>query len=373
MTYLRKHLTARLFLSYLAVILIGIVILFSATRLSVPAAFNRHMRGMPGMNDGLGLGQGGGMLLELYHNFRASFNEALAYAGMAAVIVSLLASVYFSRRIIAPLKAMMLASQSIIEGHFNNRVQVSSSDELGQLADRFNKMAEQLEQTEVRRRQLIGDVSHELRTPLTAIKASMEGLVDGVLPSNPDTFVQIQKEAERLSRLVDDLQELSRIESKAYDLELQPLAIIALVKTTLKRLDPQVKKKHIIVNLDLADDLPLVQVDEDRVVQILMNLVGNALSYTPQDGEISIAGVRVKEFLRISIMDTGIGILPEHLPHIFDRFYRVDKSRSRRDGGGSGIGLTISKSLVEAHGGTIWAESSGEGAGSSFSFTLPLA
>jgi signal transduction histidine kinase len=373
MKYLRKHLGVKLFLSYIAIILIGIVILFSVTRFSLPAAFNRHMLGMSGMSGGPGPGQGGGMMPELYGNFRSSFNEALAYAGLAAVAAAIAVSAYFSRMIIAPLQAMMAASQRIIEGHYEDRVQVSGSNELGQLGERFNQMAAQLEQIEVHRRQLIGDVSHELRTPLTAIKGSMEGLLDGVLPATPDTFEQIQNEAERLRRLVDDLQELSRVESKAYLLHISPLAITGLVTTTLKRLAHSIKKKQIIVHINLADELPLVLVDEDRVVQVLINLVGNALNYTPEMGEITITGIQIQDFLQISIMDTGIGILPGHLPHVFDRFYRVDKSRSRGTGGGSGIGLTVTRSLVEAHGGTIRVESKGEGEGSTFIFTLPVA
>lgn len=371
MNYFRKHLGLKIFLSYMAIILIGVVFLISATRFSMPAAFNHHMLGMSGMNGGPGIGQGGGMMPELYRNFRVSFNEALAYAGLAAVIAALAASVYFSQRIVAPVKAMMAASQRIIEGHYDEQVQVWGSDELGQLGQHFNQMAHELGQIETRRRQLIGDVSHELRTPLTVITGSMEGLVDGVLPATPETFIQVQKEAERLSRLVEDLQELSRVESKAYLLHVQPVAISVIVATTIKRLAVEANKKQIAINVKLSDDLPLVLADEDRIVQVLMNLVGNALNYTPIGGEITISSVKIPNFLQVSIKDTGIGIPPENLPHVFDRFYRVDKSRSRAEGGGSGIGLTVTKSLVEAHGGVIWAESKGKGTGSIFIFTLP--
>lgn len=151
-------------------------------------------------------------------------------------------------------------------------------------------------------------------------KGSMEGLVDSVLPAIPDTFEQIQNETERLSRLIDDLQELSRVESKAYHLQIRPVVISGLVTITLKRLTPAIKKKQINLHINLPDDLPLVLVDEDRMVQALMNLVGNALNYTPEGGEITISSVRKVDFLQISVMDTGIGILPAHLPYIFDRF-----------------------------------------------------
>jgi histidine kinase len=200
----------------------------------------------------------------------------------------------------------------------------------------------------------------------------MEGLMDGVLPATQETYQQIHTETDRLNRLVDDLQELSRVESQAYQLDLRPVEVSALVRTVTKRLAPQAESKRVALDLDLAPDLPRVLADEDRTVQVLTNLTGNALQYTAENGRIRIAAQRVNHEVHISVRDTGIGISPEHLPHIFDRFYRADKSRSRRAGGGSGIGLTIARALVEAHGGRIWAESAGEGQGSTFTFTLPL-
>jgi len=238
---------------------------------------------------------------------------------------------------------------------------------------RFNQMAEKLDQVESMRRRLIGDVSHELRTPLTAIKGSMEGLLDGVLPATDETFQQVHAEADRLNRLVDDLQELSRVEARAYQLDIRPLDVSTLARTVTKRLAPHSESKRISLNLELAPYLPHVLADEDRAVQVLTNLTGNALHYTPEGGRITISAKQVGNEVQIAVRDTGIGIPPEHLSHIFDRFYRVDKSRSRQSGGGSGIGLTIARALVEAHGGHIWAESAGDGKGSTFTFTLTTA
>lgn len=141
----------------------------------------------------------------------------------------------------------------------------------------------------------------------------------------------------------------------------------------IKRLAPRAESKRIILDLELTPDLPPLLADEDRAIQILTNLTGNALQYTPEGGRVTISAKRVNDEIQISVRDTGIGIPPEHLPHIFDRFYRVDKSRSRANGGGSGIGLTIARALVEAQGGRIWVESEGEGKGSTFTFTLPFA
>ncbi|RPJ23598.1 MAG: sensor histidine kinase [Chloroflexi bacterium] len=371
--YFRRHLGAKLLLSYLVIILVGVVVLIVASQFILPSSFDRHMSGMGAMMGGQGQGQGAGrfgVMSGLYADFRASFNEALLYAALAAAVVAVVISFYLSRSVIAPISAMSLATQRIADGRYDERVQVRGADELAQLAMRFNQMAEKLNQVESMRRRLIGDVSHELRTPLTAIKGSMEGLMDGVLPATQETYEQIHTEADRLNRLVDDLQELSRVESQAYQLDLRPVEVAALVQTVTKRLAPQAESKRISLDLELAPDLPRVLADEDRAVQVLTNLTGNALQYTPENGSVTIAAQKINNEVQISVRDTGIGIPPEHLPHIFDRFYRADKSRSRRAGGGSGIGLTIARALVEAHGGRLWAESEGEG--STFNFTLPI-
>lgn len=376
MKYIRERLGAKLFLANLAVILVGVIILAITIQLTVPAAFNRHMGGMmngTGMGNMMGQGQGQGAGQTLFQSFRASMFESLGYAVTASVLAALLFSWFLSRRIVAPVQTLSAASQSIAEGHYDERVQVNGADEIAQLAASFNQMAGQLEQVESMRRQLIGDVTHELRTPLTSIKGYMEGLVDGVLPSTPETFNQIHREADRLSRLVDDLQELSRVEAKAYALDLRSVAVSDLVQTTVKRLSPQAMGKRIALRSSLPADLPPLLADEDRITQVLVNLVANAIQYTPEGGDVTISAVRAGDEIHVTVKDTGIGIPPEHIANLFTRFYRVDKSRSRNAGGGSGIGLTVAKHLVEAHGGRIWAQSQGEGQGSAFTFSLKIA
>lgn len=382
--FFQRHLGVKLLLSYLIVILVGSLVLVLTSQASLPTAFNRHMAQMGQANgngmgsmmgtggQGAGRGQGqSGAMQALYAEFRAGFNDALTYAALAAILVALGVSVFFSRRVVAPLREMMIISQRIADGRYDERVQVRGRDELAQLAARFNQMAGQLEQVETMRRRLIGDVSHELRTPLTAIKGSMEGLIDGVLPATAETYQEIHAEADRLNRLVDDLQELSRVEAGAYQLDFRPLDVAAVVGTVVKRLASQFEAKRISLDLNLTPDLPRILADEDRAVQILTNLTGNALQYTPEGGRVSIAASHVENVVEIQVRDTGPGIPSEHLDRIFDRFYRVDKSRSRRVGGGSGIGLTIARALVEAQGGRLWVTSPGEGKGSTFAFTLP--
>jgi two-component system sensor histidine kinase BaeS len=371
---IRRHLGLKLFISYLIVILVSSVVLASATEVVVPTAFERHLAAMAAsMGD-----TATDLELDLFTNFRHAVNEALALATLAAVLGAVAVSFLVSRRIVAPVRQMMIASQRIADGHYDERVEVPGGaswdqlDELAQLAISFNQMATKLEQTEATRRELIGNVAHELRTPLATITGSMEGLIDGVLPAEVATFQQIYREADRLQRLVTDLQELSRVEAGAFALNLRLVSVAHLVETTVARLGLQFEEKGVALETDVPAGLPLVQADEDRIGQVLLNLVGNALQYTPAGGQVRVSARHQEAEVQVSVADTGVGIAAEHLPLIFTRFYRVDKSRSRA-GGGSGIGLTIAKHLVEAHDGRIGAESPGPDQGSTLTFTLPLA
>jgi histidine kinase len=377
---IRRHLGWKIFVSYLLVIFVGIIVLTTAAEFVVPRSFDRHLATMGSMMVNMMGSSSMGMDFDadLFTNFRTAVNEALTIAALAAVIAAVVVSFFVSRQVVTPVREMMLASRFIADGHYEERVRVPGDpskgelDELSQLALSFNQMAAKLEQVEIRRRELIGDISHELRTPLTAIKGSMEGLVDGVLPGNEETYMGIYKEADRLQRLVSDLQELSRVEAGAFELDRKAIDVPDLLTATVERLKMQFEEKGVLLVVEIPDGLPQVQGDEDRIGQVLLNLVGNAMQYTPSGGEVKIKATHQDDEISISVSDTGIGISPEHLEHLFTRFYRVDKSRSRA-GGGSGIGLTIAKFLVEAHGGRIWAESAGPDLGSTFTFTLPVA
>ena len=378
LSYIRRHLGIKLFISYLTVILVGVIVLATTAEFVVPSAFDRHLAAMSAMMSPMMGDSTTNLELDLFNNFRAAVTEAMILAALASSVVAVLVSLLVSRQVVAPVQEMMLASQRISEGHYNERVQVPGDvskdelDELSQLALRFNRMAASLEQTEVIRRQLIADVTHELRTPLTAVKGSMEGLIDGVLPADEATFQQIISEAERLQRLVNDLQELSRVEAGAYELIIHSYRVSDLLAATEARLGRQFEEKDVSLEIALPNDLPQVLADEDRIGQVLLNLVGNALQYTPPGGKVQVTATAQGGEVYIAVTDSGMGIPVEHLPHLFTRFYRVDKSRSRA-GGGSGIGLTIAKYLVEAQGGSIWAQSEGAGRGSTFTFSLPIA
>jgi len=371
---LRRHLGWKLFLSYLIVILVGMVVLASAAEFVMPGAFEHHLAAMAALMDNTSQE----LEQDLFLNFRLALNESLILSALAAFLVAVVVSLYVSRRIVTPVREMMATSQHIAEGHYHERVNVPDElawdemDELGRLAVSFNQMAAQLERTEATRLELVGNVAHELRTPLTAIKGSMEGLIDGVLPPDAATFQQVYREADRLQRLVTDLQELSRVEAGAFELHPRPVPVLRLVEAAVARLGCQFQEKDVELETDVPAGLPPVQVDEDRIGQVLLNLVGNALQYTPQGGQVRLNARQHESEVHISVTDSGTGIAAEHVPFLFTRFYRVDKSRSRA-GGGSGIGLTIAKHMVEAHGGRIQAESAGPGKGSTFTFTLPIA
>lgn len=383
--YIRNHLQGKIFLSYFAVIAASVLVLVLASRFTIDNAFENHLGRMQNeYGEAVGDGSGrygadkspderpeGFPAQNLYTNFQASFREALLWAAAVALLVALILSLVISQRVVAPVHAMMIASRGIAEGNYDKRVGSHGSDELGQLAQSFNQMATELERTEDMRRQLIGDVAHELRTPLTVIKGSMEGLEDGILPASSETYELILHEAERLNHLVDDLQELSRVEAGAYEMNLSSVQISSLTETIKKRLGYQFQEKGISFQSNIPTNLPLIQADEHRIIQVLTNLLTNALYYTPKGGEVRLEASVLDEAVQISVIDNGIGIPPEHLKNIFTRFYRVDKSRSRH-AGGSGIGLTITKHLVEAHGGKIWVESEGKDQGSAFIFKLPV-
>ncbi len=375
----------KLFLSYLGVIAISLLILSLSTAFVAPVTFSEQLQHIPrmmgggppgGVPPGFQRGQAAALLqtleAELDANFRQAVNGALVLAAVAATLAAGATSWTISRRIVRPIREMSRASQRIAAGHYEERLAVQADDELGELTRNFNRMAEALAQTEAMRQQLIADVSHELKTPLASIQGYMEGLQDGIIPPTAETFQLVHREADRLQRLVRDLQELSRAEAAQLQLELHAQDANELARSAVEWLRPQFDDKGIALEVALFPQPVRVRADFDRARQVLLNLLGNALQYTPPGGRVTLRLDRADSVARFAVEDTGVGLASDDLEHIFQRFYRVDKSRSRASGG-SGIGLTIARHIVEAHGGRIWAESAGPGQGSTFTFTLPLA
>jgi signal transduction histidine kinase len=309
--------------------------------------------------------------------FVAALTQAILVGAAAAGVAAVLASLAVTAIIARPVRQIAAATQRIAAGHYAERVdltRLAPNDDLGQLARSFNVMTTALESTEQRRVELLGDVAHELRTPISTLEGYLEGLLDGVIAPTPETWARLHDEAGRLHRLVTDLQDLSRVEARQLSLTLEAVAPAPLAEAALDRVRPVFAEKGLDLAAEIPATLPPIRADRDRVVQVLTNLLTNALRYTPAPGQVTLILSRAAGSgeLLFQVTDTGIGLAPEQLPHVFERFYRVDKSRSRA-AGGSGIGLTIARALVEAMGGRIWATSAGPGQGSTFAFTLPVA
>jgi len=365
-------LRARILLAHLTVIAVAVGTLFLATLVIAPTLFERAMGGMMGPGSGMGGGMMTGLQAQVDDAFRGAMFQALLISAGAGSIAAVAVSLFVAGRILTPLRRLLGASRRIAAGHYAERVPADATGELGALAGQFNQMAEALDAAEQRRVALIGDVTHELRTPLATIEGYAEGLLDGVVAPGPETWALLRDEAARLRRLVADLQELSRAEAHQLPLHIAPADPAALAAQATARLAPQFAEKGVALSAEVPPGLPRVLADPDRILQVLVNLLGNALRYTPAGGRVCLAVARAPGAVAFHVRDSGIGIAPEHLAHVFERFYRVDKARSRALGG-SGIGLTIAQALVEAHGGRLWAESPGPGQGAVFSFTLPVA
>jgi histidine kinase len=362
-----RSLGSRLFLSYLGVLLVSLAVLFLSAVLVGPREFER--RGGGGMGP---RGPGGGPPATTWARFvRIGMADALLLSSLAAIVAAAGVSIVMTRRIVRPVRQLAAASHRLADGHYGERVPARGGDELAELAASFNTMAFALEQTETRRRELLGDVAHELRTPLAAIGGYMEGLTDERLAPDPEIFLRVSRDVARLQRIVSDLEELSRLEAGALSLDRKPVQVGQLIADAVERLRGQTEDKGLSLEVRVESGLPTARADPDRVQQVLLNLIGNAIQYTSAAGRITVSAQSRAGAVEIRVTDTGIGIAPEHLPHVFERFYRVDRSRARA-GGGSGLGLTIARHIIEAHGGRIWAESPGPGRGSTFAFTLPL-
>jgi len=291
-------------------------------------------------------------------------------AGAIAAFIALFLARLLARGMTQPLRDMAQAAQMMARGDYRQRVEVTSRDEVGRLAGTFNQMASEMEGLERLRRDLVANVSHELKTPLSALQAHLENLLDGVEEANPALLEVMLGQSERLSRLVDELLDLSRLESGDVPLQIEPIRLAPLVDRVVGEIEVARPGRGIQTRNRVPADLPAVEADRERIHQVLFNLLDNAHRFTPPGGVVTVSATRGNGSCQVSVQDTGPGIPPEHLPLVFERFYRVDPSRSRDDGG-TGIGLAIARSVVEAHGGRIWAES-GDAGGSTFRFVLPI-
>jgi signal transduction histidine kinase len=301
--------------------------------------------------------------------FLRDFWWQLLVAGAIASALALVVARWLARGLTQPLRDMAAATRRMEVGDYSARVHSDSRDEVGQLAAAFNRMSGELESLERLRRDLVANVSHELKTPITAIRAHLENLADGVETPNMETMQIMLTQTERLGRLVEQLLDLSRLESGEIPLHRERVSVGPLVAQVVSEIDVARRDQGVAIHPVIAEDVPALDADPERVHQVLFNLVDNAVRFTPGGGTVTISAHRHNGSVEITVADTGVGIASEHIPRLFERFYRVDPARSREDGG-TGIGLAIARSVVEAHGGHIRARSA-PGEGSAFTFDLP--
>lgn len=303
-------------------------------------------------------------------NFLDDLRLSLLAAALVAGALGIVLGVLLSRTLTAPLAQLAAAARSFAAKDWRQRVPVRGAQEIAETAAAFNQMAEELERQETLRRNMVADIAHELRTPLTVLQGNLRAMLDEVYPLDRSEIATLYDETRLLSRLVDDLRELALADARQLPLNLQSLDVSEVIRRAVANFEIAADAQNVRVKTEEVEHLPIVRADPDRVAQILRNLLTNALRHTPAGGMITVGAGREGEFVRVWVSDTGEGIAPEDLPHVFERFYRADKTRARTSGG-AGLGLAIAKALVEAMGGTIGVTSQ-HGHGSTFWFTLPL-
>jgi signal transduction histidine kinase len=311
------------------------------------------------------------IIRSLDRGFLASINKMALFSAVVAGLAAILITLALSRRVVQPVTALTAAAQRMGRGDLSARVKVASDDEIGELARSFNSMADGLARQEKLRRNMVSDIAHELRTPLTNLRGYVEAARDGLLQPDRQWLESLYEEAVLLHRLVDDLQQLTLAEARELRLERAAVKISDLTQAALDSVRMAAEERGLTMLIDTPADLPAVYADAARIGQVLRNLLNNALDFTPQGGEVVVAARADGQWVNVEVRDNGRGIAPEHLPLVFERFYRVDASRARSTGG-SGLGLTIVKNLVEAHGGRVWVSST-PNVGSTFGFSLPVA
>lgn len=312
-----------------------------------------------------------GVLGVAERQYLRNLNRALLVVTTLVGGVALLLGAWLAQRITEPARALTVAANRLAAGDWREPLAVRSEDELGQMSAAFNTMAAEIEQQTRLRRQMVADIAHELRTPLSVMRLELEALEDGLQPPAEAT-TNLRGEIELLTQLVEDLRLLAQHDAGEQPLDLAPTDLGMVVEETVARWQGRAIARGLTLRAVVASDLPQIQIDRARITRVLTNLLANALRHTPEGGEIVVRAEREPGGVCVSVRDTGEGITPNELENIFERFYRLDRARSRATGG-SGLGLAIARQAVELHGGRIWAESRGvAGEGSTVRFTLPL-
>lgn len=373
------RLSVRLTLAFLLASVMGValvaVLAYRSTSSDLSALIgrleemDRMMGGAMGRGMGGMMGVGGSTWAQVTNDFLNNLWRDLWIAGLSGVALAILLGAVFTRQIVAPVGRVAAAARRVASGDLAQQVDVRGAGEVAELGDSFNYMVSTLKQDQELRHNMVADIAHELRTPLSVLRGNVEAMIDGVLPANTENLNSLHQETLLLSRLVDDLRTLSLAEAGQLSLECGPTDLKAVAAGVIDGFRTQAASGRVALELESPDGAPIAWVDSDRTAQVLRNLLANALHYTPEGGRITVRLIRGAEGVTVSVSDTGVGIPEKDLSHVFERFYRVDRSRTRSTGG-SGLGLAIVKQLVEAQGGRVWAESV-PGNGATFSFRVP--
>lgn len=352
----RLGLRSKILFAFLLVIVSAGIILVITLELTAPNFYRSHAQEMTRTmgKDAMTPAESHALQHDLERGFNQALTQSLLLAALITIPLAILVSAFVARRIVAPISSVSKASARIAAGGYQERLPTTSQDELGQLTENFNRMANALEQTENRRIELLGTVAHELRTPLSGLRGYSEGMLDGVF-SVEHAAPRIGLEVKRLERLLDDLSDLSRVEAGAVQITMQPVQLEQIALDLQHQLEHLFLKKNLTLHLERVPVCVLA--DADRLLQVGHNLLSNALRHTTF-GTVTIRVSKEAEYGIFSVTDTGQGIAPADLPHIFERFYRANKARSRDDDSvGAGVGLTIAKHLIEAMQGSIEVKS----------------
>ena len=309
-------------------------------------------------------------VIRLEQQFVKQVNITILFGFLVAVLLSLIVGLFLSKKITKPLTQLVSGIEQVSKGKTNHQISIDSKDEFRQLGEAFNNMTETLERTEHIRKSLVADVAHELRTPLAIIRAKLESIQTGALEASEEVILHVSDEVYRLSRLVNDLQQLSLAESRTLPLHKKRTEINGFIESIISQFDWVAEEKNIRLHFIKSSNDIFLEIDPDRITQVVVNLLGNAFRYTPESGLITINVKLVDSTVVLSFQDTGPGIDEQKLPFIFERFYRADESR-KRDESGAGLGLSIAKGFVEVHGGNIKVTST-KGEGTVFEVILPL-
>jgi histidine kinase len=363
-----KSLSVRLIISHVLVAVIGAIATYVVVRLLAPSLFDQSMRRM-----GMGLGRPGQGGTTLRDEFAEAVDRALVVGALVGAMAAAVFGVVASYRLVRPLGTVRAATRAMARGRYDVPVPKPQETELAELADDVNILGRGLADAEARRVRLIGEVGHEMRTPLTVIDGYVEAMIDGVMPATPEQLARVGEEVRRLRRLSEDLSTLSRAEEGRLGLVLKPVELGSLVTAAADRLRPQADDAGLHLHVVSEPWSMEVLADADRLAQVVTNLLGNAIRATASGGEVRVSCRRDGDDGVVEVVDSGEGIDPTELEHVFERFYRVPGRKVGDHDSGSGIGLTIARGIMRGHGGDLTGSSAGRGLGATFTARLPLA